>query len=361
MGKKGGGGADTSGLERATEEATALQKMIYEQSREDVQPWYQAGKGSIGKLSDLLGISGGSVQDRQGIYDELLPQYTTQQTTGGADSNFVRAPNGTLLDLNNEQALQQYKGWQSGVDDPAMRMMGSTWNPEDFTDQYGFQRLGSQPQTSESINYDALNTAVEERLGNQATPEGYGSLLERFDLSKFEEDPSYQFRQDQGNKALERAMAAQGVTLGGGGYGEVNPQVARALQEQNQNLASQEYGNAYNRYENDQNSIFNRLMGVAGMGQGSTGQMQQGGQSYATNVGNLTTGLASAQQQAALANQSQGGSMFGQILGAVAPAAIGAFTGGAGLGLGAFSGGAAGVGASGAMNPSQWSSFLARN
>ena len=323
MGKKGGGGADTSGLERATEEATALQKMIYEQSREDVQPWYRAGVGSIGKLSDMLGISGGSVQNRQGVYDELLPQYTTQQTTGGGSSNLVRAPDGSLLDLNDEQGLQNYGGWQSGVDDPAMSQMMGKWNQDDFTDQYGFQRLGSQPQTSESINYDALNTAVEERLGNQATPEGYGSLLERFDLSKFEEDPSYQFRQDQGNKALERAMAAQGVTLGGGGYGEVNPQVARALQEQNQNLASQEYGNAYNRYENDQNSIFNRLMGVAGMGQGSTGQMQQGGQSYATNVGNLGTGLASAQQQAALANQSQGGSMFGTILGGAAGAFLG--------------------------------------
>ena len=47
MGKKGGGGVDTSGMERATREATALQKLMYEQTREDVQPWYQAGKGHL--------------------------------------------------------------------------------------------------------------------------------------------------------------------------------------------------------------------------------------------------------------------------------------------------------------------------
>lgn len=324
MGKGGGGGYDTSGLEAATEKSLALQKQIYDQTRGDVQPWYNMGTGSVSKLSDLLGISGGSMQNQDQIYNQLLPQYTRQETTGGgADSNFVRAPNGTLLDLTNEQALQQYGGWRDGIDEPAQRFM--KWG-DDFEDGYGFQRLSPAATTSDVVDYDALNTAVSDRLAGQETPSDYGSLLERFDLSKFEEDPSYQYRQDQSNKALERMMAAQGMTLGGGGYGEINPQVASALQEQNQNLASQEYGNAYGRYNQDNSNIYNMLMGTAGMGQNSTGQMAGAGQNYAAGVTDLNTGLASAQQNAAIAKASQP-SMFGTILGT----ALGGFNGLQGL------------------------------
>ena len=108
-------------------------------------------------------------------------------------------------------------------------------------------------------------------------------------------------------------MSAQGVTMGGGGAGEINPQVARALQEQSQGLASQEYGNAYNRYNNDQLNTFNMLMGVSGAGQGVTNQMANAGQQYATNTGNLNTGLASSQLNAQMAADAQP-SMFDNLL-----------------------------------------------
>jgi hypothetical protein len=65
-------------------------------------------------------------------------------------------------------------------------------------------------------------------------------------------DPGYQFRLDQGNKALERATAARGG-LGSGKY-------LKDAMSYNQGQASQEYGNS-----------FNRLMALAGMGQTATG------------------------------------------------------------------------------------------
>ena len=354
MGSKGGGGVDTSGLEEATKEATALQKMIYEQSREDVQPWYQAGVGGIGKLSDLLGISGGSVQDRQGIYDELMPQYTTQTAQGGG--NQYTDPNtGQVITIGDAGAFTQnlMSGLSESDDTPEMYARRGL-SPDQILEEQGYTSYAGQP-TSDT-DYGALNAAVDERLGSQTTPEGYGSLLDSFTMEDFEADAGYQYRQDEAQKALERQMSAQGITLGGGGYGTINPQVAKALEAQSQGMASQEYASAFDRKNIEDTNTFNRLMGVAGMGQGSTAQMQQGGQSYATNVGNLQTGLASAQQQAQLAADSQP-SMFGSLLGAVAPIALGAFTGGAGLGLGATGGAAAG----GAMSPDAWTSFLARN
>jgi hypothetical protein len=61
-------------------------------------------------------------------------------------------------------------------------------------------------------------------------------------------NPAYQFRQDESRKALERSAASRGGLLSG--------QFAKALQERSQGLASEEFGNA-----------FNRLSGLVGMGQ----------------------------------------------------------------------------------------------
>jgi hypothetical protein len=324
MGSKGGGGASTAGLEGATQAATDLQRQIYEETRQDVQPWYQMGVGATSKLSDLLGITGGSVQGRDDIYNELMPQYTTGGTSA-ADSSFFRTPDGRILSA--DETFKDARVTGGAVQKP--------WDMEesaygDYLGQFGYSPFSSRTSTA-TTDYDALNAAVDARVAEQGvTPEGFGSLLERFDESKLQDSAGYKFRQDEASKALERSMAAQGITLGGGGYGEINPQAYRAMEELNQGLASQEYQNEYNRYVGDQLNTFNMLMGASGSGQQATGQMAAGGQNYATNVGNLQTGLASAQYQNAQANQ--GGSMFGSLLGMGAGALLGNPSFGASLG-----------------------------
>lgn len=325
MGGKGGSSIDTSGLEAATNKAIDLQKEIYDVTREDVQPWYQMGTGAVNRLSDLLGISGGSVLDRGQVYNDLKDQYTTQTKSPPAGDNalFIDPSTGNVI------AYSGIISGKSSLDPGRLGQIDTRFekSPESayaLLNDFGFQSAGDIGGTTQSVtDVDALNAAVDERMADQSVPDDYGSLLERFDLTKFEEDPGYAFRQQESQKALERAMAAQGVTLGGGGYGEINPQVARALEEQSQGLAAQEYGNAYNRYVQDQLNIYNMLTGAAGMGQGSTGILATGGQNYANNVGNLTTGLASAQLNAQMQNQASGGSMFGSLLGAGAGALLG--------------------------------------
>lgn len=338
--KKGGGGSiDTSGLESATNRAIDLQKQMYDTTREDVRPWYDMGVGTVGLLSDLLGVSGGSIKSRDTLYNNLKDQYTTTNTStiGGYQGVLPESLRGVNLDLVrskhsqaglqnmpftdipvNEMTDESLINWMldqraSLVKDPengAMKeQMWRDWLTN-FQDGGEYQRTKTETIT----DYDALNAAVDEALANQTMPDNYGELLERFDMDKFEADPSYQFRQDEANKALQRQMAAQGVTLGGGGYGEINPQAARALQELNQNLASQEYGNAYQRYTADQLNKFNMLMGAAGMGQGTTGIMAGAGQNYANYAGNAMQDLAGAQLNAQMASGG-GGSMFSNLLG----------------------------------------------
>lgn len=311
--KKGGSKVDTSGLEDATQQAIRLQRQMYEQGREDVQPWYDVGVSGVGRLADLLGISGGAVKTRDQIYNELLPQYTQKQTIGG---NQYLTPDGQVVTAGDDLALfaqgavrDVYSGDESDAFYEARRA-AYKGRPEHALNIMGYKPYET---TKEVTDYTALNEAVSARLAEQdEVPEGYGSLMERFTPDDLAEDEGYQFRLGEAEKALQRQLAAQGVTLGGAGFGEINPQAYRAMEELSQGLASQEFQNAYARDVQDKLNQYNMLMGVAGMGQGSTGLMASGGQQYAQNVGNLQTGLASAQMQADLANASQP-SMFQQL------------------------------------------------
>jgi hypothetical protein len=60
-----------------------------------------------------------------------------------------------------------------------------------------------------------------------------------FDFKFSQDDPSYQFRLKEGQRALENSAAARGTLLSGA--------TAKALQNYGQEAASQEYGNAFGR------------------------------------------------------------------------------------------------------------------
>jgi hypothetical protein len=107
-----------------------------------------------------------------------------------------------------------------------------------------------------------------------------------FDMATFAQDPSYQFRMDQGMKAIERSAAARGRQLGGNTLG--------SLQSFGQGLASQEYGNAFNRYQTERQATLAPYMTLAGFGTGANAANAQAGQNYATNAGNYMTGAAAA-------------------------------------------------------------------
>ena len=96
-------------------------------------------------------------------------------------------------------------------------------------------------------------------------------------MDQFQQDPGYAFRMKEGMKALERSAAARGNLLSGG--------MLRGAQEYGQGLASQEYMNAFNRYQAERNARLNPLQSLAGVGQTATNQLGQAGQTMASNVG----------------------------------------------------------------------------
>lgn len=84
--------------------------------------------------------------------------------------------------------------------------------------------------------------------------------------ANFFASPDYNFRRTEGTRGIERSAAARGGAFSGNAL--------RALTEFNSNLASQEFGNR-----------FNRLAGVAGIGQTATNQTAAYGADHAANAG----------------------------------------------------------------------------
>lgn len=98
-------------------------------------------------------------------------------------------------------------------------------------------------------------------IGGDKTAAGYGSLAKPFGEAEFRADPGYAFRQSEGMKALERSAAARGNLLSGS--------TMKGIQRFGQDLASQEYQNAFNRYQVERANRLNPLQSLMGSGQSS--------------------------------------------------------------------------------------------
>lgn len=122
---------------------------------------------------------------------------------------------------------------------------------------------------------------------------GDPSFQKTFGASDYQQDPGYAFRMAEGQKALERSAAARGGLQSGG--------TLKALDRYSQDYASNEYGKAYDRFNNDQTQRFNRLSSIAGLGQTANSQLGQAGQNYAGQYGNNLTGAANASGAAGIA------------------------------------------------------------
>jgi hypothetical protein len=114
-------------------------------------------------------------------------------------------------------------------------------------------------------------------------------------------DPSMDFRRRLGEQTTARML-----NVGGGA---ISGNTLRGLEEFGQNLASTEYGNAFNRFQNERTNIYNTLANIAGMGQQSVNTGVQAGQNFAGQQTGLLTGQAAAQAagQVGAANAISGG------------------------------------------------------
>jgi hypothetical protein len=231
----------------AANSAIAEQRRQFETTRADMQPWMTSGRNALTKLDQLLGVGGydgGNVARLQAEQAALQSQYDT-----------LRA--------------QPY----SPARDQAMTPLRDRIN-------------AMSAQITQGVN----------AAKNMQAPANYGELLRDFSLADFQADPGYQFRLGEGSKAIENSAAARGMQLSGANL--------KGLQRYNQDFASNEYGNAWNRDSLEKQRKFNFLTGQSGTGQQTAGSIGALGANTSGNVADayLQAGNARAAGQVGSAN-----------------------------------------------------------
>lgn len=142
-------------------------------------------------------------------------------------------------------------------------------------------------------------------IGTNTGGAEYGKYGKDFGMSDFVTDPGYLFRLTEGQKAIDRSAAARGGTQSGAAL--------KAATRYGQDMGSQEYGNAYSRYNTNRTNRLAPLGSIATMGaNAATNNATQVG-NYGTNVGNLITDTGTTQGNALLAAQRANNSAYGDI------------------------------------------------
>lgn len=100
----------------------------------------------------------------------------------------------------------------------------------------------------------------------------------KFGMGQFQQDPGYGFRLAEGQKALDRQAAARGGLISGSAL--------KAAQRYGQDMGSQEYQNAFNRYQTERGALLNPLQSLAGVGQTAANTMGSNAGQFGANAGN---------------------------------------------------------------------------
>lgn len=187
----------------AAAQQAANERYFYDTTRSDQAPYREAGTGALSKLAQMYGVETPGQTDWQ--------KYISSQPDVAADYK-----------LHAEMSPEEYGQWHYARD-------GS--------------RRDLAPYTTG---------------GTQAGVADYGG---------FTASPGYQFRLNEGIKAVERSAAARGL-LGSGG-------TMKGIQRYGEGLASSEYEN-----------YANALRSMAGIGQTATQATSSAGQSASQGISN---------------------------------------------------------------------------
>jgi hypothetical protein len=181
------------------QQALAQNQQFFDQTRSDLSPYRQVGADATGRLSDLMSS----------------PQYNQ-----GPEANYMPTAYTPTVDyqayLRQNPDVAQY--WANNPDERA---------------NYG------SPEGWAKAHYENHGMMEGRQLPSAAN-------------FQFEQDPGYQFRLNEGNKAIGRATSTGALPSGGA--------TLKALTRFGQDYASNEYGNAYGRFSNDRGFDYGRFM-----------------------------------------------------------------------------------------------------
>lgn len=237
--------------EDAANSANQTQLAMYNQTRADQEPFRESGYNALAAINRGLGLG------------------------PPGDANMSAQP------LSYDEWLLQFGGGPLPAAPPAGGGIGGAMDRAVYA-----SRL-SESQAA----YNKYKTQFErDRAASGAV--GYGDFTRDFSNEDFYTDPGYQFRLDEGGRAVDRSAAARGGLLSG--------RTLKELTRFGQGVASDEYGAAYARFNNNRTQRFNRLASVAGIGQTATNFTGQVGENAAGAIGENTLQAGNARAARAI-------------------------------------------------------------
>lgn len=145
-------------------------------------------------------------------------------------------------------------------------------------------------EQGQAINVTAVKEAVRDEYNSQLA--GYDVTLAdpfSFEATDLTTDSGYQFRLQEGVDALDASAASRGMVQSGAQQ--------KAITEYGQNLASEEYTNAYNKALTTYNTQQNAMLNVANLATGAAAETSDATSELGTSVTNALTNQGTATAQ----------------------------------------------------------------
>lgn len=150
-------------------------------------------------------------------------------------------------------------------------------------------RQGGMTAQNQLMTLLGLNPGADSGVTVNPNDPNFGKYAKDFSMADYQTDPGYAFRLSEGMKGLQNSAAAKGLLSSGS--------TLKGITDYGQGMASQEYGDAYNRYQTNRANQLNPLQSLMGSGQTAANTL--------TNAaGNLGQGLGQAAAATGAANAS---------------------------------------------------------
>jgi len=224
----------------AYEDAASAQMAMYRQTREDLAPYRDIGYAAL----DVLG-------------QMFIPGY-------GATSESDDRINDQIADLERERDSLGGRNFLQPSGESRSVLGGAN-------DRRQARRGGSVRNAGRAAEINRQIAALQAQRGQAGQEQTQAAP----DYSAFYKSPGYEFRFDEGTRALDRSASARGRLRSGAHE--------RELIRYGQGVASSEF-----------NNYANRLASLAGLGQTSTGRTGQAGASAASSQGAYLAGAGTA-------------------------------------------------------------------
>lgn len=242
----------------SADRAAQLQKEMFDQQVQLQEPFRQAGLTAQQRYMNLLGMQSGAAPTARSeaeIRNALAAQYMRQGTEGRYETDYSGGYGG---DAGGRQVF--IPGTQGVSDEAGLNAAIQASMAQDQAAQQAYQAQQQSPD--------------------------FGKYSRDFGMQDFQQDPGYAFRMSESLKALDRQAAARGGLISGAAL--------KGAQREGQNMASQEYTNAFNRYQTNRSNQLNPLETLMGRGQTSANQVGSAAGNYAQGAGEAYMGAGNA-------------------------------------------------------------------